>query len=178
MLFRSAAPMGGPADLKSLDSEDAVGTGTAAAVRRAPATAREGTTRETTTPDRTFAAPLPTKPRSDFRDTLYWAPSVHTGTDGTATVRFSLNDAVSSFRATVEGLGAGRVGSGEALITSALPFHLETRLPVALSTGDHLELPITLENQRSSALAVALSARVGDLLGLGALVAAWRREGR
>jgi len=117
---------------------------------------------------RTYAPSLPEGPaRSDFRDTVYWAPQVRTGASGVATVRFALSDAVTSFRATAEGLGAGLVGSGESLLVSTLPFHVDTRLPVALSTGDHLELPVTLANQRPGPLQVGLAAALGDLFELG-----------
>ena len=122
---------------------------------------------------RTFAAPLPsavpTPARSDFRDTVLWKPAVLTGSDGRATVRFRLTDAVTSFRATAEGLGAARVGGGDALIVSQLPFHVEARLPVALSTGDHLDVPITLENTGASSLPVALRGSAGPLVQLGAM---------
>lgn len=122
-----------------------------------------------TAPERQFAPPLPTKaPRADFRDTVLWEPAVVTGGDGVATLRFKLDDSVTSFNAKAEGLGAGMIGAGEALVVSTLPFHVEARVPVALSTGDHLELPVTLENQRSASLQVSLTARAGALFSLGA----------
>lgn len=46
-------------------------------------------------------------PRTDFRETVFWQPSVQTGEQGTARVEFYLSDAVTSFRATVEGVGRG-----------------------------------------------------------------------
>lgn len=128
---------------------------------------------------RDFAPALPKRaPRTDFRDTLHWAPVVQTDGRGLATVAFTLSDAVTSFRATAEGLGAGLVGAGDALIASSLPFHVEARLPVALSTGDRLDLPVTLENRRDGALDVALTARVGGLLGLGELPGRVKLGGR
>ncbi len=108
-------------------------------------------------------------PRSDFRDTVLWQPSVRTGADGAATLTFALSDAVTGFRATAEGVGGGYLGHGEALLASTLPFHLEVRLPVELSAGDRLNLPVTLENQRPGTAQVDLSASVGSLLQLGAL---------
>ena len=120
-------------------------------------------------PARDFAPALPAPaPRTDFRDTVLWSPAVLTGADGAATVRFALNDAVTSFRVHAEGIGAGLLGGGEALIASRLPLHVEARLPVALSTGDHLELPVTLENQLGAPLEIGLTAGLGDLLRLSA----------
>ena len=128
------------------------------------------TSTATGSPAREYAPSLPKPaPRTDFRDTVLWKPSVTTGTSGVATVRFKLNDAVTSFKATAEGLGGGMIGAGDALVVSTLPFHVEARLPVALGTGDHLEMPITLENQRPTTVQVGLTARVGALFGLGAV---------
>lgn len=108
-------------------------------------------------------------PRSDFRDTVLWAPAVHTGADGVASLNFELTDAVTGFRASVDGVGGGYLGHGEALLASTLPFHLEARLPVELSAGDRLNLPVTLENQRPGSVQVDLAASVGGLLELGAV---------
>ena len=74
---------------------------------------------------------------------MSWQPVVRTNGNGMAEVRFTLSDAVTGFRATAEGIGAGWIGRGETLITSTLPFHAAARLPVALSAGDELLLPIT-----------------------------------
>lgn len=123
------------------------------------------------TPDREFAPALPKAARTDFRDTVLWKPAVRTGADGVATVRFKLNDSVTSFRARAEGLGAGRVGGGDTLVVSTLPFHVEARVPVALGTGDHLDLPLTIENQRPVTVQVGLAAKVGSLLSLGSFPA-------
>lgn len=138
-----------------------------APVAAAPA-ASTATTTASTKDERQFAPALPTRARTDFRDTVLWEPAVSTGSDGAATVRFTLADSVTSFRATAEALGGGLLGAGDAMIVSTLPFHVEARVPVALSTGDHLELPVTLENQRSSSVELDLVARVGSLLRLGA----------
>ena len=49
--------------------------------------------------------PIPADQRTDFRKTLYWNPEVETGMDGTAKVSFYTSDALTSFRATLEGFG-------------------------------------------------------------------------
>ena len=86
-------------------------------------------------------------PRNDFRETVYWAPSVQTDASGQAQVSFFLSDAITSFRATAEGLsGSGLPGRGESLIASRLPISLAAKLPLEVTYGDTITLPVTVEN--------------------------------
>jgi len=101
-------------------------------------------------------------PRTDFRETIHWAPSVRTDQNGKATVEFFLSDAVTSFRATVEGVsGAGTPGRGEALVQSKLPVSLVAKLPLEVSAGDRIELPVTLTNETSYQLSAKVNATFG-----------------
>ncbi len=99
-------------------------------------------------------------PRTDFRDTVHWAPTVTTGAKGTAQVRFYLSDAVTAFRITAEGIGGGEAGHAEATINSVLPVSVATRLPSAVSVGDRLDLPLTLSSTRTTPLDVTVEAAV------------------
>ncbi|MCA9543340.1 MAG: hypothetical protein KC613_03090, partial [Myxococcales bacterium] len=121
-------------------------------------------------PVRVFPAPVyrgdEVGPRTDFRQTIHWAPTVRTGKDGGATVTFYLSDAVTSFRVFAEGMGGGQIGRAEQVIASALPFSMAVKLPLQVSQGDKLELPLTLTNEQAEALPVSLSASFGDLLTL------------
>jgi len=103
-------------------------------------------------------------PRTDFRETIYWNPSVTTGKDGRASVSFPASDAVTSFRVLAEGAGAGAVGRGEAVFKSSLQFSLSVKLPVEVSSGDRLLVPVTLSNERDRALDVSVDASFGALL--------------
>lgn len=102
--------------------------------------------------------------RTDFRETVFWAPSVATNGKGRATVRFPLSDAVTAFRVMAEGVGGGLVGRGEGVIKSSLPFSMAVKLPVEVSTGDAPNLPLTLTNETAEALKVKVEARFGSLL--------------
>jgi hypothetical protein len=107
-------------------------------------------------------------PRTDFRETVFWAPDVRTGADGTAKVTFALSDAVTSFRATAEGLSAGGFpGRGEAVIQSKLPLSLDAHLPLEVSAGDTLSLPVTLTNETDREVAATLDAFFGASFKLG-----------
>jgi len=117
---------------------------------------------------RVFPAPIYTAaaegPRTDFRETVHWVPRVATGKDGTATVSFYLSDAVTSFRVFAEGAGAGLLGRKEQVFKSSLPFSMSIKLPLEVSAGDKLKLPLTLTNETDKPLEVAVKAAFGKLL--------------
>jgi len=101
-------------------------------------------------------------PRNDFRETIYWNPSVTTDAHGKATVKFFMSDAVTSFRVSAEGASLGGLpGRGDAVIQSKLPLSLEARLPLEASIGDTLRLPVTFSNETSRSLKAQFSATIG-----------------
>jgi hypothetical protein len=117
-------------------------------------------------PVRVFPAPTYTKgydgPRTDFRETVYWKPDVHTTSDGTATVQFYLSDAVTSFRAIAEGVSSGGTpGRGEAIVASKMPMTLDAHLPLEVSSGDTVLLPVTLANETDRPITGHLDAMFG-----------------
>lgn len=114
-------------------------------------------------------------PRVDFRETVFWKPSLRTNEGGEAQVQFYLSDAVTSFRATVEGLSAGgQPGHGEGVISSKLPVSLSARLPLEVSAGDVIELPITVSNATNRARKATLEGQFGAAFALSGMEA--RRE--
>jgi hypothetical protein len=102
--------------------------------------------------------------RTDFRETIFWGPSVRTDGRGRATVRFPLSDAITTFRVFAEGVGKGMAGRGEGVIRSALPFSMAVKLPLEVSAGDELRLPLTLTNETKKPLSVTVRASFGALL--------------
>jgi hypothetical protein len=101
-------------------------------------------------------------PRTDFRETIHWAPSVRTDDDGKAVVKFYLSDAVTSFRATAEGLSdAGLPGRGDVLVQSKLPVSLNAKLPLEVSAGDRVRLPVTLSNETPRKYTADVTAEFG-----------------
>ena len=94
-----------------------------------------------------------TSQRSDFRSTIFFKGLVETDRRGVARLAFHNSDAVTSFRATVEGIGSdGLVGRAEQVYTTRLPFALDVKVPVSVSMGDELSLPLTLTNKSGKAL--------------------------
>lgn len=101
-------------------------------------------------------------PRDDFRETVFWAPRVQTDQSGRAQVSFYLSDAVTTFRATAEGMSNnGVAGRGEVVIASKLPVSLAAKLPLEVSSGDEIELPVTVANTTWRPYGATLSTRFG-----------------
>lgn len=93
--------------------------------------------------------------RTDYRETIFWNPRVATDTDGRATMEFWLSDAVTSFKVLAEGSGTeGTPGRGELVIDSRTPMHMEAKMPVALSAGDVVELPVRVSNETDNPLRI------------------------
>ncbi len=102
--------------------------------------------------------------RSDFAETLYWNAGVRTDDKtGQATVSFALSDGVTSFRASADAFDArGAMGSGLGTVESVKPFYVEPKLPLELTQGDVVRLPVGIVNGMTSDLAgVQISAVAG-----------------
>ena len=94
--------------------------------------------------------------RVDFAETLYWNAAVKTSESGEASVSFSLSDAVTSFRASADAFDArGALGAGFTKIESVQPFYAEPKLPLQVTSGDVIRLPVSLVNGTSNAMAQA-----------------------
>jgi hypothetical protein len=117
-------------------------------------------------PVRVFPVPQYTRgydgPRTDFRETIFWNGDVETNADGNATVSFPASDAITAFRATAEGVSAGGVpGGGSVTFQSKMPLTLDARLPLEVTSGDQIRLPVTLTNETDHGLDAELDARFG-----------------
>jgi hypothetical protein len=96
--------------------------------------------------------------RTDFRKTVFFAPKLEVGRNGKATVEFYSTDAISTFRATVEGISsAGEVGRTEQRFFTQMPFSMDVKVPVNLLTGDKLAFPLALTNNTDKAMTGKLS---------------------
>ncbi len=107
--------------------------------------------------------------RSDFTETLFWNAGVKTDAKtGQATLAFALNDAVSSFRIHADAFMSGAVGSGTGLVESIQPFYIEPKLPLEVTMGDRIRLPLGLVNGTSDALdPVTVKCVAGKGIGVG-----------
>ena len=93
--------------------------------------------------------------RVDFAETLYWNTGVKTDpTTGEATVSFGLNDSVTTFRVFADAFASnGAVGTGNVGVEAVQPFYAEAKLPLEVTAGDRILLPIALINATIGSLA-------------------------
>lgn len=85
--------------------------------------------------------------RQFFPETLYWNPSVITDGAGKARVTLALADSITTWRLTaLAGDAAGRLGSAEAPLRVFQDFFVDVDLPVWLTRGDEVGVPVALYN--------------------------------
>ncbi len=104
--------------------------------------------------------------RFDFAETLFWNAALRTNANGEATVSFGTSDAVTSFRASVGGYtDTGALGSASTALKSVQPYYVEPKLPLEVTAGDVIRLPIAFINgtkEPLSNVSLALAAK-GDI---------------
>ncbi|MGE5672052.1 MAG: carboxypeptidase regulatory-like domain-containing protein, partial [Fibrobacterota bacterium] len=85
--------------------------------------------------------------RTDFRSTIYWNGDITLGNNGSATVEFYTNDAITSFRATTEGFSDnGEIGRAESVFYSQLPVSVTAKIPTVVVTNDTIRIPLLIKN--------------------------------
>jgi hypothetical protein len=111
------------------------------------------------------AAPEPIRIRTDFNPLAVFAPTVHTGADGSARVSVKLPDNLTRYRvmAVAVDKAGSRFGVGESNITARLPLMVRPSAPRFLNFGDKFELPVVLQNQTDEDLVVDVVARANNL---------------
>ncbi|MBN2474670.1 MAG: hypothetical protein JXB62_08680 [Pirellulales bacterium] len=100
--------------------------------------------------------------RCDFAETLFWNPLLIAGADGTAGISFQLCDSITTFRLRVDAHGEGRIGSGGGRVISRIPFTLAPKLPLEVTAGDRIDLPLAVANDTDAALPVELQLEHGE----------------
>jgi len=92
--------------------------------------------------------------RIDFAETLYWnAGLVTDANSGQATLSFGLSDAVTAFRVMADAVASdGALGLATESVKSVEPFYLEPKVPLQVTSGDHVDLPVALVNGTSADL--------------------------
>jgi uncharacterized protein YfaS (alpha-2-macroglobulin family) len=101
--------------------------------------------------------------REDFAETVYWNAAVKTDAKGAATVSFVLSDSVTAFRVLADGFAPdGALGSSVSDVESVRPFFIEPKIPLQVTSGDVIQLPIAMVNGTSHDLRSAqLTAKAG-----------------
>ncbi len=102
-----------------------------------PFVVREYAHRHQTSPDQV---------RRDFTETLFWHPVVVLA-DGSGEVRFDLSDATTRFQVLAMGHTLdGRLGTSTLEVASRLPFSVEPKVPIEVSSTDKIIIPVTIDN--------------------------------
>ncbi|MGK0220300.1 MAG: hypothetical protein ACI9HE_003811, partial [Planctomycetota bacterium] len=96
--------------------------------------------------------------RSDFAETLYWNSILVTGNDGTVQVAFDLSDRVTTWEVAIDAHGGSRVGQALASFEAVPPLALEAKLPLEMSTGDRLLIPISIVSSDASLTEISFEA--------------------
>lgn len=103
-------------------------------------------------PVRVFAhqrASGPAEERHDFAETLYWHP-VLVLPGGKTEVSFDLCDSLGAFEVTAFAHTLdGRLGAATHILTSRLPFTVQPSLPLEVTAGDKIDIPLAIANNTS-----------------------------
>ena len=94
----------------------------------------------------TNACPAVAEVRSDFTETLYWHPALVLP-NGKTIVTFDLCDSVTSFQviACAHALD-GRLGASTYVFDSRLPFTLQPKAPLEVTSSDKIAIPLSVSN--------------------------------
>ena len=107
--------------------------------------------------------PNPPRVRHDFPETLLWRPELITDDHGLAVLEFPLADSITTWRASVDGVNSvGKMGNLELPITVFQDFFVDIDLPVSLSLGDQVTVPLTCYNYLKEPQDVRLTVTSAD----------------
>jgi hypothetical protein len=89
----------------------------------------------------------PPRVREWFPETLLWRPELITDDRGRATLDIDLADSITTWRLTASAVTAdGRLGASQSSLKVFQPFFVDVNLPVALTRGDEVSVPVVLYN--------------------------------
>lgn len=105
--------------------------------------------------------------RDDFTETVYWHPALMIPGEG-ATIRFDLSDAVNRYQilAAAHTLD-GRLGAAKGELTARKPMSVEPKLPVEITAGDRIDVPVAISNETDQPREVKLSLESPGLVSVG-----------
>ncbi|MFL6374825.1 MAG: alpha-2-macroglobulin family protein, partial [Pyrinomonadaceae bacterium] len=98
--------------------------------------------------------------RANFDALAMWSPTVKTDSNGHAVIPFKLPDNLTRYRITAVSVDSGnRFGKAESNITAKQPLMVRPSAPRFMNFGDHVELPIVVQNQTDKDMAVDVAIR-------------------
>jgi hypothetical protein len=101
--------------------------------------------------------------RTDFAETLFWQPALVLA-DGQTEVSFELCDSVTTFQVLAAGHTLdGRIGEATAELTSRKPLVLQPKLPIEVTAGDQIDIPLSIANNTNNQQSVDLKIESQEL---------------
>ncbi|MHB9045266.1 MAG: MG2 domain-containing protein [Pirellulales bacterium] len=89
----------------------------------------------------------PLRVRDWFPETLLWRPELITDDQGRATLDLDLADSITTWRLSASAItAAGQLGADQASLRVFQPFFVDLNLPVALTRGDEVAVPVVVYN--------------------------------
>lgn len=108
-------------------------------------------------PGRAGAGAKPVRIRQFFPETLLFRPDLITNDRGRASLQFTMADSITTWRMTaLANSAAGELGSKDAPIRCFQDFFVDIDLPVSLTQGDEIAIPVAVYNYLKSAQQVRL----------------------
>ncbi|HEX6035522.1 MAG TPA: alpha-2-macroglobulin family protein, partial [Anaerolineales bacterium] len=162
---RASLVLADPKRLES-DARQSVATDGLAAIQTAAPAATEAPAAEASGEEGLRNQQAPIDVRKDFNPLATFAPAVRTGSNGEARLLIQLPDNLTRYRVIVVAVDqeGNQFGTGASNITARLPLMVRPSAPRFLNFGDKFELPVVLQNQTDSALAVDVVARATNLV--------------
>lgn len=85
--------------------------------------------------------------RTDFRETIYWNPTIQTDKNGKARVEFYNSDANTTFRAIAEGISKnGLLGRAEKTYSAQSTLQIDAKIPQYMTQGDEPKIAVIFRN--------------------------------
>lgn len=101
--------------------------------------------------------------RSYFPEALYINPEIVTDSAGSATIKIPMADSITTWRmAMFASTAAGALGTGASALRVFQDFFVDLDLPVTLTQGDRVSIPVAVYNYSGHRGAVALSLQPED----------------
>jgi uncharacterized protein YfaS (alpha-2-macroglobulin family) len=95
--------------------------------------------------------------RHQFPETLLWRPELITDENGHADLDIQLADSITTWRLSASAVtGDGRLGAAQSSIRVFQPFFVDLNLPVALTRGDEVSVPVVVYNYLAKTQSVEL----------------------
>lgn len=103
--------------------------------------------------------------RHDYRETLYWNPTVETDKNGKAKIEFYQSDANSAFRILTEGISAsGLIGRDETTYSAQSLISIDAKIPQYLTRTDTMLIPVVVKNNSPETRTLTLSSIVPNYI--------------